>query len=256
MTETTAAFFSMTSTPGGGDEEGYLRWHLLDHLPEQYTIPGIRLGTRWRADDALAALRLVAQDDLAPVRHVMSYLMAEPLEATLTEFVQLGARLREVGRYPHAAAPHLLGAFERTGCWSAPSAVVTEDALPFRAHRGVYLVVERPPADPSIVDHWNAWRDAEHVPALLEIEGVAGVCSYGSTGRLGRGSDQGVRFGLPAWDPRGLDVTVIYLDGEVADTAARVAPRVEDRWRGPDVIPHLAGPFRSTVTFEAWPEPT
>ena len=256
MSTIAAAFFSMTSTPAGGDEDEYLRWHLLDHLPEQYTIPGIRLGTRWRADDALVSLRLVARQELADVRHVMSYLLTEPVEATLTEFVQLGARLREAGRYPHAATPHLLGAYERTSSWSAPSATVTAEALPFRAHRGVYLVVERPPADEPVVEHWRAWHEAEHVPALLEIDGVAGVCTFAATERLGQGPEQGERFGLPAWDPRGLDVTVIYLDGDVAATASRVAPRVEDRWRGPDVIPHLAGPFRSTATFETWPEGT
>ena len=50
-------FFSLTSGPVSGDEAAYLRWHLLDHLPEQYSIPGIRLGTRWRADDECVALR-------------------------------------------------------------------------------------------------------------------------------------------------------------------------------------------------------
>jgi hypothetical protein len=120
----------------------------------------------------------------------------------------------------------------------------------------VYLVVEQPPADPAIVDHWQAWHDAEHVPALLALDGVAGVCTFSATARLGEGPEQGTRFGLPAWNPRGLDVTVVYLDGDVAETASRLAPRIEDRWRGPDVIPHLAGPFRSTTTFEAWPDAT
>jgi hypothetical protein len=256
MSAIAAGFFSFTSTPPGGDEEGYLRWHLLDHLPEQYTIPGIRLATRWRADDELARRRLAVRDDLAGVRHVMSYLLVEPVEATLAAFVELGGRLREEGRYPHAATPHLLGAYERTGAWSAPGAVVTADALPFRAHRGVFLVVERPPLDPGIGEHWRAWHDAEHVPALLDLAGVAGVCTFSATARLGQGPEQGARFGLPAWDPRGLDVTVIYLDGGVVDTASRLAPRVEERWRGPDVIPHLAGPFRSTTTYEAWPDAT
>jgi hypothetical protein len=256
MSTIAAAFFSLTSTPPDGDEEGYLRWHLLDHLPEQYTIPGIRLGTRWRADEHLASIRLAARDDLAAVRHVMAYLLAEPVEETLTDFAQLGGRLREAGRYPHAATPHLVGAFERTGSWSAPSAAVTADALPFRAHRGVYLVLEQPPLDASVAEHWQVWHDTEHLPALLDVDGVAGVCTFRATARLGRGPEQGARFGLPAWDPRGLDVTVVYLDGDVADTTASLAPRIRDRWRGPDVIPHLAGPFRSTATYETWPEAT
>jgi hypothetical protein len=256
VTPVAAAFFSMTSAPAAGDEDAYLRWHLLDHLPEQYTIPGIRLGTRWRADDECVRLRLAARADLAPVRHVMSYLLTEPVEDALTAFVRLGGRLRDEGRYPHAAAPHLLGALERTGAWAAPAAAVSAEAVPFRAHRGVYLVVERPPDDPAVVDHWQAWHDAEHVPALLATDGVAGVCTFAAGVRLGPDASQGERFGIAAWDPRGLDVTVIYLDGDVADTAARLAPTVRDRWRGPDVVPQLVGPFRATVTYEAWPAGT
>ena len=91
----------------------YLRWHLLDHLPEQYSIPGIRLGTRWRADDRCVALRSGAAAELAPVRHAVCYLMTEPVEETLTAFARLGRRLAEAGRYPEPATPHLLGAFER-----------------------------------------------------------------------------------------------------------------------------------------------
>jgi hypothetical protein len=249
-----AGFFSMTSGPAGGDDDEYLRWHLLDHLPEQYAIPGIRLGTRWRADAECVGLRLAASEDLAPVRHVMSYLVTEPVEATLGEFVRLGARLREAGRFGQSARPHLLGAFAVAGTWAAPSALVSPAVVPFRAHRGAYLVVERPPADPAVAEHWQGWHDAEHVPALLALDGVAGVWTFRASSRLGVDDGQGRRFGMPAWDPRGLTVSVVYLDGEVASTAARLAPRIEERWRGPDVIPHLAGPFRSTVAYEAWPE--
>ncbi len=253
MTGIAAGFFSLTSTPPDGDEEGYLRWHLLDHLPEQYAIPGIRLGTRWRADDECVSLRLAQDSELAPVRHVMSYLLTEPVEATLEAFVRLGGRLRDDARFPHAATPHLLGAYELTGTWAAPSAVVAAEVVPFRAHRGVYLVIEQPPADVAVAEHWKGWHDDEHVPALLAVDGVAGLWTFSTGARLGEDERQGPRFGMPAWNPRGLTVTVIYLDADVPATASRLAPRLEDRWRGPDVIPALAGPFRSTVAFEAWP---
>ena len=252
MTGIAAGFFSLTSTPPDGDEEAYLRWHLLDHLPEQFAIPGIRLGTRWRADDECVGLRLAQSDELAPTRQVMSYLLSEPVEETLTAFVRLGGRLRSEGRYPQPATPHLLGAYGLTGAWAAPSAVVSPAVIPFRAHRGVYLVIEQPPEDDAVVAHWQAWHDAEHVPALLATEGVAGLWTFAATGRLGEDEGQGERFAMPAWNPRGLTVAVIYLDGDVVQAAARLSARVEDRWRGPDVIPALAGPFRSTVAFEAW----
>lgn len=250
-----AGFFSLTSGPAGREDE-YARWHLLDHQPEQYAIPGIRLGTRWRADEECVALRIAAHEELAPVRHAMGYLLTEPVEETLADFVHLGGRLRDAGRFPVAATSHLLGAFERTGTWSAASAGVTPEVIPFRPHRGVYLVIEQPPGDAAIADHWQGWHDAEHVPAVLDVDGVAGVCTFAAGSRLGTDARQGPRFGMPAWDPKGLTVSLIYLDGDVAGTAAQLAPHVRERWRGPDVIPWWAGPLRSTVAYEAWPAAT
>jgi hypothetical protein len=246
-------FFSMTSGAVSGDDAAYLRWHLLDHLPEQYSIPGIRLGTRWRADEECVTRRIAASDDLAPVRHVVSYLIGAPVDDTLTAFARLGRRLAEEGRYPEPATPHLLGAFERRGAYAAPTAQVSASAVPFRPHRGVYLMVERPEAEAPL-DAWWQWHHEEHVPALLATDGVAGVYPFRSSPRLGEGTDQGSRFGTTApWDPGGRAVTLVYLDGDVAATSSRLEPLVRQRWGDGVVRPQLAGPFRSPVTYEAWP---
>ena len=120
MSSIAGAFLSLTSGTASGDDSAYLRWHLLDHLPEQYSIPGIRLGTRWRADETCVGLRAAADDDLAPVRHAVCYLLTEPLEETLTAFARLGRQLAEAGRYPEPASAHLLGAFELRSEHAAP----------------------------------------------------------------------------------------------------------------------------------------
>lgn len=239
-----AGFFSLTSTPPGGDEAGYLRWHALDHEPEQHTIPGILAGTRWRADDGCVTARAVATPALAEVRHAMAYLIGDPEEQALRDFAALGARLRSEGRYPVAATAHLLGAYELVVAEAAPSAAVSAGAVPFRPHRGVYLVVEegQPAAD----------RGREALRGVLEEPGVAGVLRFAATSALGRGSDQGRRFGIPAWDPAGRWITVVYVDGDVLEVSARVEPRLRRRW-GHGVTPELAGPFRSMVAHEAWP---
>ena len=143
MTDIRAGFFSLTSGAVDGDDAGYLRWHLLDHLPEQYSLSGIRLGTRWRADDACVALRLAAEDGLDAARHAVSYLITDPVADTLNEFGRLGRQLAEAGRYPVAATPLLLGAFELVDARAAPAAVVSAAPLPFRPHRGVDQQVER-----------------------------------------------------------------------------------------------------------------
>jgi hypothetical protein len=246
------AFLSLTSGTASGDDSAYLRWHLLDHMPEQHTVPGIRLGSRWIADDRCLADRIAVTDDLAPVRHAVCYLLTEPLEETLSEFARLGRRLADAGRYPEPATPHLLGAYELHDGHAAPRALVSAAAVPFRPHRGVHLIVERP-VQPEL-DRWWTWHDDEHVPAVLDTDGVAGVLSFRSTARLGTGADQGERFGTQApWDPGGSLVTLVYLDGDLGETAARLEPLLRARWAGGAVAPRLAGPFASPVAFDAWP---
>ena len=38
-----AAFFSFTPPAPAGDDGSYLRWHLLDHMPEQFQLAGMVL---------------------------------------------------------------------------------------------------------------------------------------------------------------------------------------------------------------------
>ena len=252
MSGVTGGFVSLTSGPASGDDAAYLRWHLLDHMPEQYSISGIRLGTRWRADDRCVERRAAQAEDLAPVRHAVLYLMAEPLEATLTEFARLGRRLAEEGRYPEPATPHLLGAFELLDARAAAAAKVSAAALPFRPHRGVYLLIERPTPGADLEPWWHA-QTSEHLAAVLATDGVAGACTFHSTARLGEGAEQGARYGTAPWDPGRSLVTVVYLDADVDETADRLHPVVQARWAEGTVEPRLAGPFRSPVAYEAWP---
>ncbi len=253
MNPVEVGFFSLSGGPLDGDEDAYLRWHLLDHQPEQYSIPGIRLATRWRADDRCLADRWVATPPLAPVRHAVAYLMTEPVDATLSAFARLGRRTAEAGRFPVATSSHLLGAYHLVHGYAAPRILVSAAAVPFRPHRGILLLVER--ADGDEVDTWVRWHHAEHVPALLGHDGVAGAYTFRSSTRLGVGPDQAARYGMPRWDPGDRFVTVVYLDGDLHPTAAALEPTVRDRWARGGVEPELAGPFRSTVTYEAWPPP-
>jgi hypothetical protein len=246
-------FFSMTGGALSGDDDAYLRWHLLDHMPEQYSIPGIRLGTRWRADEECVALRAAAVDGLAAVRHVVSYLMTDPVEQTLVAFAQLGRRCAEAGRFPEPASSFLLGAFHLQHAYASPRVLVSGEALPFRPHRGVYVIVEEP-LDGGDVDGWLRWHHQEHVPTALAVAGVAGALVLRSSTLLGIGLEQGQRFGVPAWDPGRRIITVLYLDDDVAATSARLEPLVRSRWASGAVAGQLAGPFRSVVAHAAWPE--
>jgi hypothetical protein len=244
-------FLSLTGGAVSGDDEAYLRWHLLDHLPEQYSIPGLRLGTRWRMDDELAAARLEVSDALEPVRHAVTYWMTDPVDETLRAFAALGRRMAEVGRYPEPATPYLLGAFHLQHGYASPRVLVSAEAIPFRPHRGIVLLVEAI-ADGDVAA-WSRWHHTEHVPQLLAADGVAGVYQLRSSSLLGIGADQGARFGVPMWDPGDRVITYLYLDAAVARTAAALAPLLRRRWESGAVRPELVAPLRSMVAHEAWP---
>ena len=97
-----AGFFSLTPPAPPEDDGSYLRWHLLDHMPEQYRMPGIVLGLRWIADGDYPAHRIIASAELAEVGNAVAYLMAKPVQATYDAFMDLGRELREAGRFPEA----------------------------------------------------------------------------------------------------------------------------------------------------------
>ena len=130
--------------------------------------------------------------------------------------------------------------------------LVSGEALPFRPHRGVLLLVEAIGA--GDVAAWARWHHTDHLPELLRAPGVAGAYTFRSSTVLGTGADQGVRFGVPMWNPGQRFVTVVYLDDDVLVTSRAIESLLRRRWETGAVAPELVGPFRSMLTYEAWPE--
>lgn len=163
MNRVKAGIFSLTARADA--ESDYLRWHLLDHMPEQYQLPGIVHGLRWIADGEYRDHRVAADGPLGDVGNLVHYLVGDPVEETFDDFVALGRALRENGRFP-VTRPLLQIAGLRLLQWhAAPRAFVSAEVVPFRPHRGILLIVEEP-AD-GRPDDWLQWLHAEHLPALL-----------------------------------------------------------------------------------------
>ncbi len=100
MIRVKAAFFSLTPPAPPDDDGSYLRWHLLDHMVEQYQLPGIQFALRYIADGEYLARRIVASGHVEDVGNVVNYLVGDPVQQTHNDFMQLGPRLAEVGRFP------------------------------------------------------------------------------------------------------------------------------------------------------------
>ena len=153
-------FVSMATRHPGGSDADYLRWHTLDHRPEQHRLAALRASLRLVSTPACRSVRAVSHERFDPVDHVMTYFFTDP--NGLTSFLELGKALRDAGRIPTLLPPVDRGAYEVRSKASAPHVKVGADVLPWWPVQGVFLLVEKGTAPAT---------------GLLDVDGVAGFWS-------------------------------------------------------------------------------
>ena len=168
MNKIRLGFFSFTEITDPNEHHSYNEWHQLDHMPEQYPLDGIAYGQRWVSTPACRAARSVSEPLLDPVHYMTLYLMTEPVERTLREFMQLGRDLHAVGRFHLHRQARLSGPFPFRAADVAPRVLISAEAVPYRPNLGVYVEVEEIGGDER-----RAIR-LEHLGALCAVPGVAG----------------------------------------------------------------------------------
>ena len=227
------AVLSMSEREPDGLDDEYLDWHLLDHLPEQYRIDGLRLGQRWVATDACRAARAVAVAPYDRVDHLVGYLFGGPVDAALGTFFELGATLNRAGRMPVSLPRVAVTGWQATGRVAAPRVLVGADVVPWRPQRGVYVIIE------TRADGGDERTD--ELDALADVDGVAGVWRY---------RDDGARH--QRMQPiEGAHLTICYLDDEPSSVAAALGSGLSARWADGAITPLLAGPFDVVLPFVA-----
>jgi hypothetical protein len=204
-------FFSFTEITDAAEHRSYNEWHQLDHLPEQFPLRGIAYGQRWVSTPACRVTREVSGDLLDPIHYVTLYLVSEPVEETLAEFVEWGRELSRRGRFHLHRRALLSGPFVLRDAAAAPRVQISAAAVPYRPHLGVFVTVEELVAGP--------------MPTALDVmcatPGVAGAWSF---------ADEQHR------------ITVAWLDGAPLDVAGALPPPP------PNAI--FAGPFETITPFE------
>jgi hypothetical protein len=197
---------------------------------------------RWIADGAYDVHRLAGTGRLEDVGNVMNYLVTDPVQQTHDDFMELGPRLAELGRFPVHRPTLQLTMPALLRWYAAPRVLISAEVVPFRPHRGVMLIIEQPgQPDPA---QWLQWLHSEHYPVLLDVPGVAGVWMYGST-------DTWKLHSRCQGDPQ--YTTVVYLDEDPLAMAKAVTPVLEQRWASGAVQPLFAGPLRTMTQWDAWP---
>jgi hypothetical protein len=227
-------FFSFTEITDPAEHHAYNEWHMLDHMPEQYPIAGIAHGQRWVSTPACTAIRAVGGGALDPVHYVTCYLMTDPVAETLAEFAQHGRALAEVGRFHQHRRALLSGPFRVLDGAAAPRVLIRAEALPFRPHLGIYVVVEAAGAT-DVVDHERA---------LVDSDGVAGLWSFGP---LEAAASR-------PWKPSDARITVAWLDEDPIAVADRLGA-IERSRDGSRLS--FAGPFETIRPWDwSWFDPT
>jgi hypothetical protein len=168
-------FFSFTEVLDG-QHRGYNRWHLFDHMPEQFKLEGLHWGQRWVAPPELIDRRLFAGPGLDRTQYVTLYLITDPVQQALDDFYALGRALHEQGRWFDARKSHLSGPFTLVKTYAAPGIEVDADAIPYRPNRGVFITAQQNTdgGTEEALDEARRWYDEVHLPDLLAVRGMVG----------------------------------------------------------------------------------
>jgi hypothetical protein len=239
MNRVKVGFFSLTSHSPSGDDRPYLEWHQLDHMPEQYQLPGLVAGQRWASTPSCRAARAAELGDWSSIEHVVCYLMGNPVDETIDEFLTLGRHLAELGRFPYAMPSRYAGGLRLLEAHAAPRVLVSAEVVPFRPHLGVYLVVEEP-VDRAAQDAYLQWRHRELLPELVSVPGVAGAWTYATTPAIRR----------PAFTDGNYRMTLCYLDEEPAAVGERLGSVLTQMASHQPIRLLLAAPFESMVRWD------
>lgn len=221
--EITTLFVSMAIRHPDGKDAEYLRWHTLDHRPEQHRLAAVRASMRLVSTPACRSARAMSDGPLDTVDHVMTYFFTDT--AGLKDFNELSTALGNAGRKLPLLPPVERGVYEVQRKAAAPRIKLGSDVLPWLPVRGAFVLVERGSASPN---------------PLVEVDGVAGVWSA-----LSLRVDASL-----ASAEENQTITYCFLDDDPIATAQLLRPALKARWAESDIEPLFAAPFFAVVPYE------
>ncbi|MDG4668523.1 hypothetical protein [Mycobacterium sp. 236(2023)] len=216
-------FVSMATRHPEGRDADYLRWHTLDHRPEQHRLAAVRASLRLVSTSECREARLPGDARFDSIDHVMTYFFSDP--AGLVAFNELSIALGDAGRKIALLPPVDRGVYAVQSKAAAPRVKVGADVLPWWPVRGVVALLERESLDAA---------------PLLDVDGVAGVWSA---------STLCVDAEL-ASAKSGQHLTYCFLDDDPVTVARRMAPVLTRRWEDAGTQPLLAAPFYPVIPHE------
>ncbi|AKK30021.1 hypothetical protein [Mycobacterium sp. EPa45] len=215
----TTLFVSMARRHPEGTDAEYLRWHTLDHRPEQHRLSAVRASLRLVSTPDCRVARAASAGQYDEIDHVMTYFFTAP--SGMDGFLDLSQALGDAGRKLTLLPPVERGVYDVESRRAADRVKIGADVLPWWPAKGVYLLLER---GDGPTDH------------LLDIDGVAGTWTA-------RALDVDAKL---ANAPSGQSLTYCFLDDDPVAVAERLQPAL--RQRATEVL--LAAPFHTLVPHE------
>ena len=151
----------------------------------------------------------------------------------------LGRALAELGRFSQTLPSQYLAGLRLLHAQASPRALISDEVIPFRPNRGIYLIVEET-GEPALQDAYIQRMHTDVVPALVAVPGVAGAMTFGTTPAIRR----------PTFSPGSYRITSCYLDDDPATVGERLAPVLKEIWKDAPVRPVLAAPFESMMIWD------
>jgi hypothetical protein len=214
-------FTSMSARDPDGKDAEYLRWHTLDHRPEQFRLAGIRSSIRAVSTPECRAARAVSDPSLDATDHLMTYFFTDM--GALQGFTDLAVALSQAGRMSYLLPSVQRAVYLTQERIAAARIKLGADVLPWWPAPGLYLLIEvgAAPSD-----------------GLTDIPGVAGLWSAAAadTPVSDAGAEQ--------------QITYLFLDDDPVRVGERLRPILRRRWETSGVRPLMAAPFHTLVPHE------
>jgi hypothetical protein len=213
----TTLFVSMARRHPEGRDAEYLRWHTLDHRPEQHRLAGVRASMRLVSTPECRAARASSNERFDDIDHVMTYFFTD--QSGLTPFNELSTALGGADRKLPLLPPVQRGVYTVSSKVAAPLIKTGADVLPWWPIRGVYLMLE---------------ADGSAPVELLDIDGVGGIWSAAS---------QSVDKSL-ASARAGQTISYFFLDQDPVVVANELLSALKPR------DPLFAAPFYPVIPYD------
>ncbi|HEX3980904.1 MAG TPA: hypothetical protein VHW93_06755, partial [Acidimicrobiales bacterium] len=142
-------------------------------------------------------------------------------------------------RFSRSLPSQYRGALRLLEAQASPRVLISDEAVPYRPHRGVYLIIDEPAADEP-QDAFLRLLHTEVLPALVSVPGVAGAWTFATTPSIRR----------PMFSNGRHRMTLCYLDDDPATSGGRLAPVVSRAWESAPARLVLAAPFESMMRWE------